>query len=181
MTASTSRRIELNVSEAIAARSSIRAYQETPVPEDRLNRIMEAGRLAPTGANLQNIKFVVIRNKDARRRFMAASGNQRHVGQAPVIIAVVATTPEVMMECDVPAYAVDAAIAADHMTLAAVEEGLGTCWIGFFNQVAARDILNVPDRYMVAAVITLGYPAGPGNPKNRKPLGDRVCFETFRE
>ena len=171
----------MQVSEAIAKRSSIRDYKETTVPEDKLNRVLEAARLAPTGANRQDIKFVVVRNKEARHRLMQASGNQRHVGQAPVIIAAVATTPEVMMECDVPAYPVDAAIAVDHMTLAAVEEGLGTCWIGFFNQDAARDILKVPDQYMVAALVTLGYPAGPGNPKSRKPLTDRVCFDTFKE
>jgi nitroreductase len=171
----------MQVAEAIAKRSSIRDYKETAVPEDKLSRVLEAARLAPTGANSQNIKFVVVRNKEARRRLMRASGNQRHVGQAPVIIAAVATAPEVIMECGVPAYPVDAAIAVDHMTLAAVEEGLGTCWIGFFDQETARDILRVPDRYMIAALITLGYTAGPGNPKNRKPLDQRVCYDTFKE
>ncbi len=171
----------MQVAEAIVQRNSIRDYKETAVPEDKLNRVLEAGRLAPTGANSQNIKFVVVRDKEARRRLMQASGNQRHVGQAPVIIAAVATAPERVMECGVPAYAVDAAIAVDHMTLAAVEEGLGTCWIGAFDQEMARDTLKVPGRYMVATLITLGYPAGPGNPKNRIPLAKRVCFDTFKE
>ena len=171
----------MQVAEAIAKRSSIRDYKETEVPEDKLNRVLEAARLAPTGANRQVIKFVVVRNQEARRRLMQASGNQRHVGQAPVIIAAVATDPERVMECGVPAYPVDAAIAVDHMTLAAVEEGLGTCWIGAFDQAVARNALKVPDRCMIATLITLGYPAGSGNPKSRKPLAERVCFDTFKE
>lgn len=171
----------MQVIEAIAKRSSIRNYKESAVPEDKLNRVLEAARLAPTGANRQEIKFVVVRNKEARRRLMEASGNQRHVGQAPVIIAAVATAPERIMECGVPAYPVDAAIVVDHMTLAAVEEGLGTCWIGAFDQDTARDTLKVPAQYMIATLITLGYPAGPGNPKNRRPLAERVCFDKFTE
>ena len=89
----------MQVAEAIVKRSSIRDYKETAVPEDKLNRVLEAARLAPTGANRQDIKFVVVRNKEARRRLMQASGNQRHVGQAPVVIAAVATDPERIMEC----------------------------------------------------------------------------------
>ena len=171
----------MQVAEAIARRNSIRDYKETAVPEDKLSRVLEAARLAPTGANRQEIKFVVVRNKEARRRLMQASGNQRHVGQAPVIIAAVATAPERVMECGVQAYPVDAAIAVDHMTLAAVEEGLGTCWIGAFDQEMAKDTLKVPDRCMIATLITLGYPAGPGNPKSRVPLAQRVCYDTFQE
>jgi len=85
------------------------------------------------------------------------------------------------MLCGVPAYPVDAAIAVDHITLAAVEEGLGTCWIGAFRQEMVRSALGIPDKYMVAALLTLGYPRGGGNPKTRKPLNERVCFDKFNE
>jgi len=69
----------------------------------------------------------------------------------------------------------------DHMTLAAVSEGLGTCWIGAFSQERVRGILRIPDEYVVVALLTLGFPASPGNPKIRKPLDEIVSFETFRE
>lgn len=171
----------MQVSEAVAKRQSIRSYEETPVPEDKLNRVMESACLAPTGGNRQEVKFVVVRDKELRQKLAEASGNQRHVAQAPVIIVAVATGPERMMLCGVPAYPVDAAIAVDHMTLVAVEEGLGTCWIGAFRQEMVRSALRIPDRYTVVALLTLGYPSGPGNPKTRKPRDERVCLDTFKE
>ena len=171
----------MQVFEAIEKRASIRDYQETAVPDDKLNRVLEAARLAPTGGNRQEVKFVVVRNKELRAKLAEATGNQKHVGQAPVLIAAVSTGPERMMLCGVPAYPVDAAIAVDHITLAAVEEGLGTCWIGAFRQEMVRSALGIPDKYMVAALLTLGYPRGGGNPKTRKPLNERVCFDKFNE
>jgi nitroreductase len=81
----------------------------------------------------------------------------------------------------VPGYAVDLAIAVDHMTLAAIDEGLGTCWIGAFSQEAAREILNIPAKYTIVSLLTLGFPAQPGRPKNRKALDEIICYETFNE
>jgi nitroreductase len=89
--------------------------------------------------------------------------------------------PECLMRCGVPGYAVDLAIAVDHMTLAAVDEGLGTCWIGAFSQEAARDILNIPDKYRIVSLLTLGFPKTPGRPKSRKSLDEILCYETFKE
>ena len=116
----------MDVFEAINKRQSIRDYQDKAVPEDKLQRVLEAGRMAPTGGNRQEMKFVVARDEETRRKLSEASGGQRHVAQAPIVIAAVATLPERMMLCGVPAYPVDVAIAIDHMTLAAFEVGLGT-------------------------------------------------------
>jgi nitroreductase len=67
------------------------------------------------------------------------------------------------------------------MTLAAVDEGLGTCWIGAFSQEATREILNIPAKYTIVSLLTLGFPKQPGRPKNRKALDEIVCYETFTE
>ena len=85
------------------------------------------------------------------------------------------------MSCGVPACAVDLAIAVDHMTLAAVDEGLGTCWIGAFSQEKAREILNVPEDYRVVTIMPVGFPKQTGGQRIRKSLDELVCYETFKE
>ncbi len=171
----------MDVAEAIEKRQSIRDYRDTAVPEGKLKKVLEAARLSPSASNRQDRKFVVVRDRGRRQELSEASSGQRQVREAPVVIAAVATRPEYVMMCGVPAYAVDVAIAVDHMTLAAVNEGLGTCWIGAFSQERVREILQVPDEYLVVALLSLGFLRSPGNPKTRKPLDEIVSFETFGE
>jgi nitroreductase len=171
----------MELKETIKRRQSIRDYEDKPVPEDKLLKVLEAARLAPSGANRQAWKFVVVREGKRRQELARAAGGQTHVARAPVVIAAVATIPEDVMRCGVPAYAVDLAIAVDHMTLAAVDEGLGTCWIGAFSQEEARDVLKVPENYRIVALLPLGFPKQTGRPKVRKSLDEIVCYETFKE
>jgi len=117
----------MDVMEAIRRRRSVRSYRKDPVPDEKLKKILEAARLAPSARNSQNWKFVVVRDAARRKELAKAAADQYFVGEAPVVIAAVALQPEYVMRCEVPAYAVDLAIAVDHMTLVAVEEGLGTC------------------------------------------------------
>jgi len=171
----------MELKEVIKNRKSIREYEDTPIKEDKLLRVLEAARLAPSGANRQAWKFVVVRDIQRRQKLAQAAEGQTFVAQAPVVIAAVATLPEPMMICGVPAYAVDLAIAVDHITLAAVDEGLGTCWIGAFSQDAPRKILHIPSKYQIVALLPLGFPKEPGRPKTRKALKEIVCYETFKE
>jgi nitroreductase len=171
----------MEVSEVIVKRVSIRDYQASAVPEDKLNRVLEAARMAPTGANKQEMKFIVVKDKEARRRLAEAAVGQKHVAEAPVVIAAVATHPEQMMICNVPAYPVDVSIAVDHMTLAAADLGLGTCWIGAFRQEMVKEILGIPNKCMVVALLPLGYPSAGGRPKTRKPIEELVCYEKYKE
>jgi len=97
------------------------------------------------------------------------------------VIAAVATNTEHVMSCGVPSHPVDLAIAVDHMTLAAVNEGLGTCWIGAFSQEKVKKILKIPERYRVVALFPLGYPKEGKGIKVRKSLSEIVCYETFQE
>lgn len=171
----------MEVMEAITKRQSIRDYEDRPVPEEKLRKVLEAARLAPSASNRQEWKFIVVRESKRRQELARAAGGQSHVAQAPVVIAAVATMPEYVMRCGVPAYAVDLAIAVDHMTLAAVDEGLGTCWIGAFSQEQARDILEVPENYRIVTLLPLGFPRQTGRPKTRKSIDEIVCYETFKE
>ena len=171
----------MELKEAIKKRQSIRDYQDKPVPEEKLTRVLEAARLAPSANNMQPWKFVVVTDSKRRQELARAANRQTFVGQAPVVIAAVATNPESIMSSGIPRYAVDLAIAVDHMTLAAVDEGLGTCWIGAFSQQRVKEILNIPDRYRVVALLPLGFPAEETAMKLRKSLDEIVCYETFTE
>ena len=171
----------MELTEAIRKRSSIRDYEDKPVPKDKLNSVLEAARLAPSASNRQRWKFVVVRESERRRALSRATGGQAHVANAPVVIAAVATMPEYVMRSGVPAHPVDLAIAVDHMTLAAVDQGLGTCWIGAFEQEEVKDILKIPEDYRVVVLLTLGFPKTTGRAKERKTIEEIVCYETFRE
>ena len=168
----------MDVYEAIQQRFSVRSYQDRPVEDDRLSRILEAGRLAPSATNAQAWKFVVVRDA-AVRASLAQAADQAFVGQAPVVIAAVCTDPSRTMHCGVPAGPVDCAIALDHVALAAVAEGLGTCWIGHFDQDAARRALGVPGSAQIIELLPLGYPAVKAPQKSRKPIDEIVTHDKF--
>ena len=167
--------------DTIEKRRSVRSFRDESINEDSLKKILEAARTAPSANNAQDYKFVVVRNADKRQALAMAAMEQSFIAEAPILIAAVALNPNYMMENEVPAYAVDLAIAIDHMTLAAVQEDLGTCWIGAFDQDKVRRILNVPSDYKVVALLPLGVPRDEAGVKSRKRLIDLTCEEQFSE
>lgn len=171
----------MDVYEAIKTRRSVRSYRSEPVSEEKLTRILEAARLAPSASNRQEYKFVVVQDPDKRKEMAAAANYQSFVGEAPVVIVAVSLNPERIMSCGVPAYAVDVAIAIDHITLAATREGLGTCWIGAFLQEEVKKILKIPKEYKVVALLPLGFPADSPRAKERKSLKELVSYDAFEE
>lgn len=169
----------MKVQEIVKERRSVRSYKDLQVSDDKLTRVLRGARFAPSAGNRQPWKFIVVREEEKRKALAKASSGQSFVAEAPVVIAAVAIGPERLMECGVPSYAVDLAIAVDHMTLVAAEEGLGTCWIGAFSQTEVRRLLKVPEAHRVVALLPLGYPADSPRPKTRKALEEIVCYETF--
>jgi len=169
------------VLEAIKKRKSVRGYLDKKIPEDFLLEIMEAARLAPSASNRQPWKFVVVQDKKLRQQLIQASRNQSFVGEASVVIAGCATNINHIMPNGVHSYPVDLAIALDHISLQAAELGLGTCWIGAFNQEKVKKILHITDNVTVVCLMTLGYPAGDGFKSSRKPLEEIICYNYFRE
>jgi len=171
----------MNIYEIIEQRRSVRTYRDEDISDEKLKKILEAGRMAPSAHNSQEYKFVVVKDAEKRKALIEAASGQKFVGTAPIIIAAVSLNPEYMLESGVPAYAVDLGIALDHMTLAAVEEGLGTCWIGSFSQKEVKKILNIPDNYKVAVMLTLGIADDEPGVKSRKKLDELVRYENFSE
>jgi nitroreductase len=165
--------------EAIKRRESVRAYKDEPVEEEKLNLILEAGRLAPSASNRQEWRFVVVKSKLTKKKLMEAASHQPFVSEAPVVIAACAETDNHVMRCGQLCYPIDVAIAVDHMTLKAVEEGLGTCWIGAFDEEEVKRMLGVPEKVRVVALLTVGYAAAISDTKSRKALKDIVRHERW--
>lgn len=169
----------MEVFEAIKNRYSCRSYKTKPVPEEKLNKVLEAARLAPSAHNAQEWKFIVVKDAGKKEKLSKAAFGQKHIAQASVVIAAVATDPNTVSSSGVPLYAIDLSIALDHMTLMAAAERLGTCWIGGFNQEEVRRVLNIPERYKAVALMPLGFPADKPKKKIRKKLEEIISTDSF--
>jgi len=167
--------------EEILKRKSVRTYLNKEVKKEVLSEILEAGRLAPSACNIQPWKFVVVRNKKRREKLSVACNNQEFVGDAPVIIAACIISEGYNMGGWYDSAVLDIGIAFDHMTLQAVSLGLGTCWIGAFNEESIKKLLGIPHNVRVAALLTLGYPKDISIiKKSRKPIEAIVSYEKYR-
>jgi len=159
--------------EAIRTLLAVRSYKDTPVPDDVVRRIVEAGRLTGSGMNRQPWHFIVIRERETLRRLGALASSGSYVAQAPLAI-VVAT--------DRSRFAVsDASRAIQSMLLAGWADGVGSNWVGFGGLESARALLDIPASLDVLAILPFGYPAravGRGN-KQRKPLRDVAHLENY--
>ena len=171
----------MNVYEAIRLRKSVRAFADRDVPEETLGRLLEAARLAPSASNRQEWRFIVVRDAATRRQLAVAARNQKFVGEAPVVLACCAETDNHVMTCGQPCYPIDVAIAIDHLTLCAAAEGLGTCWIGAFDEAQVRAILGVPPAVRVVELLPIGFPCDPAPAaKSRLPLEKIVRRERWQ-
>lgn len=163
--------------ELARSRYACRSYRPNPVEEDKLMRVLEAVRLAPSGSNRQPWKFIIVRDGEMKRRLVPACAGQRFIATAPLVVAGVGLMPDRIMSCGIPGDPIDVAIAMEHLSLAATAEGLATCWIGAFSQDEVREVLAVPDTAWVIELMTLGYPADAVRPKIRKPLSEIIAHD----
>lgn len=155
----------------ILRRTSVREFLPRQVDPATINRILEAGRLAPSAKNRQPWRFIVITDPDKRVLFERACFGQEHVGNAPVIIACCSTNTEYKMPNGQLSYPIDISFAASFMMLQAVHEGLGTCIVTTFDETIVRELLTVPFSMRVVLLLLVGYPASaPSNFHDRLPL-----------
>ena len=163
----------------IKKRYSVRAYQSKPVEEEKLQQVLEAANLAPTAANRQPFKIIVIHTK-GREAELKRIYHREWFSQAPLVIGICAAASEAWSRMDGKNYAdIDATIVMDHLILAATDLGLGTCWIAAFDPAAARGILGLPDDVEPVAFTPLGYPADEMKMKKRKSLEEIVRYEKW--
>lgn len=155
-------------------RYSVRAYQDKPVEEEKIKKVLEAARLAPTAANRQPFRILIIPTEGRQAQLRRIYPRDWFV-QAPYIIGICAVPSEAWVRRDGRNYSVvDATIAMDHFILAAASLGLGTCWVAAFDEAAAREVLQIPAEWDPVAFTPLGYPADSWQPKRRRPLADLV-------
>lgn len=149
----------MNIYEVMKVRKSVRSFKAKEVAPEMITRLLEAARLAPSASNRQEWRFIIVRDAGKRKDLAAAALNQKFVGEAPVVLVCCAKTDNHEMACGQLCYPIDVAIAVDHITLCAVAEGLGSCWIGAFYESEVRKILGIPKHIRVVALLPVGYPA----------------------
>ncbi|MGZ7044066.1 MAG: nitroreductase family protein [Methanobacterium sp.] len=161
----------------VKSRYSVRAYKNQPVEEEKLEKILEAARFAPTAVNYQPFKIIVI-NTEGREDDLKRVYQAEWFSEAPVVICVCCEPQNAWVRRDGKNYAdVDATIVMDHIILTATSLGLGTCWIGAFDAEAVRIILKLPDGVEPLVFTPIGYPADEKSEKKRKELSELVKYE----
>jgi nitroreductase len=171
----------MEFNEVLFRRRSIRGYKADPIPAEVLERVLDSLRVCPSAANQQPRHFVVVKDPAVRRRLREAY-DREWLSQAPVIVAGCVDPSKAWKRHDgFNAAEIDLAIAFDHLTLAAANEGLGTCWICNFDEPLAKEILRIPSGIRLVAMTPLGYP-DPSvalRPFTRKALNEIVHYEKW--
>jgi nitroreductase len=170
----------MDLSDIMKERRSVRSYEPDPIPEELLSKVLEAGRIAPSASNYQPWHFVIV--KDPEKKKVLSEGKYAHfLAQTPIVIVGCGDTVRAPKW-----HMVDVTIALQQMVLAATNEGLGTCWIGSFDEDSVKKCLGVPDGWKVVAMLALGYPkkrldveTAPIRSKNRKPLEEITSWDEF--
>jgi nitroreductase len=165
--------------DTIKGRHSIRKYKPDVVPMDVVKRILDAARLAPSWSNLQGVRYVVVASKGQVEKVAEAIGQRWLKKNAPMFIAAISDAQWSGYNGDMAYFMLDVGIAFEHLILAAAAEGLGTCWIGFFDEEALKEALDVKGSNRVVAVTPLGYPAESPGARARKPLSEIAFLDTY--
>ena len=179
----------MDVMEAIRARRSIRKYKPDPVKDEDLQLVLEAARLAPSWANTQCWKFIVVRDHDIKAKIASTLNKDNPaivaILEAPVLIVACAELGKSGYEKGVLAtdkgewYMFDVALAMENLVLAACSLGLGTVHTGLFDAKQAAELLGLPEGVVCIEMTPLGYPAQERNPRPRKELSEIVFYDSY--
>ena len=169
----------MTVIEPIRKRYSCRAYQDRRIEQEKLDSVFEAARLAPSAKNMQDWRFVIVTDKERKRRLAEAANNQKFIADAGVIIVACSNSDDVM-RCGQAIGPIDVAIALEHICLQATKLGLATCWIGSFYPEKVRAILDIPEDIAVIELMSLGYPADERKEPRRERIEKIICYEKWQ-
>jgi len=164
--------------DVIKKRRSVRRFDGAAIPKEAMEQILEAGRWAPSGANAQPWRFIVVAEKENLKYIAECCYykvfKSRHVGEASAAV-VICADPDAGSQT----YTLDAAIAGTNMTLMATSLGIGSCWIGAFEQETLKKKMRIPENFKIIALIALGYEVGKASVPPRLPLSSIVHYETY--
>lgn len=170
----------MEVMEAMRARRSVRAYLPKPVEEEKIQRVLEAVRLTPSRHNDQNIKVIVVRDKELKKRIRQEAQTQPMVEEADVLLAFCATgATDLVMPCGQYGYVVDMSLATGFALLEAADQGLDTCIVCAFQEEAVKAVLKVPDEVRIVSMVVMGYGADSSPRKVKKPVEEITSREHF--
>lgn len=177
--------------ELFAKRQSVRSYQDRPVEPEKLVKLIEAVRLAPSASNSQPWKLIIVddvelKNKVSRATFSTLVSFNRFAPQAPVLAVLVIEKSTLVTQIGAMLKSrefslIDIGIAAEHFCLQAAELGLGSCMLGWFDEAAIKTLLHIPENRRIGLVITLGYAenGAPIRPKIRKKAAEMSCYNRY--
>jgi len=168
--------------DAIRKRRSVRKYEDREVADEMLTQVLEAARCAPSWKNQQTCQFLVVTDAEKRQEIAdILEGNpaSKGIAQAPVLIVVCADPALSGVENGKEYYMVDVGIVMDHIMLEAADLGLGTVFVGWYDEDKIRQALGVPDQFRIVGMTPLGYPAREPRPVPRKELDELVHRETW--
>ena len=164
----------MSLLDVILSRRSIRRYENKEIPKDVLDQIVEAGRQSPSAMNVQPYRFVIVKKSEIKKEMKSIFS--RFLEKAPVII-VGCANPKSRLAGK---WAIgDTSIALQNMVLAAWSLGVGSCWIGSFNEKKTKQALKIPEDWKVVALLTLGYPAETPKPRKKKSTDELFSNNVF--
>jgi len=171
----------MDVLKAISKRRSIRSYFPKPIETDKLQRILESARIAPSAKSKYEWRMIVVRDKETKEKLVSACKGQKFVAQADTVIVSVGTNPDYIMSCGQSGNTVDITIALQNLVTQATEEGLGSCWICAFYPDKVKKILDIPKEYSIPAIILLGYSGEEPKPASRKEFSELFYGEKWEQ
>ena len=160
--------------EAIAQRRSVRSYKPDPVPEELIEKVVDAGRRAPTARNVQPWEFVVVTDGQMRASLAQICEFGKFIAESPVCIVTFCHETKYYLE--------DGCAAVENMLVAATALGLGTCWVAGDKKEYAGTIagkLGAPGEYRLICLIAMGYAADSAGPTKKRPLGEVLHNESW--
>lgn len=165
----------MSLIDTVLSRRSIRHYEEKDIPINILDKILEAGRQAPSAGNRQPWHFIVLKDYEIKNRLSKGKWN-KFVKDTPVTIVGCASEEGDMKKWSV----VDTTIALQNMVVAAWAMGVGSCWIGDFKEEQVKLLLDIPNGWKVVSLLTLGYPAEQPKSRKKKTIEEIVSYEKFK-
>ena len=174
----------MDIFQVFRDRRSIRKYKDTPVEQAIIEQVLETARLAPSWKNQQCWRFLVLTDADRRAQLLEAfpddNPGKKAIALAPVVIVVCGNPAESDVENGIDYFVADVAIAFEHLCLAAHALGLGTCWMGWYDEQRIKNSLGIPDDIRIVGITPLGYPDQEPKPRPRKQLSEIVYYNKWR-
>lgn len=173
----------MDIFQVFRDRRSIRKYKDTPVEREKIEQILDAARLAPSWKDMQCWRFLVLADAERRALVLEAfpedNPGKKAIATAPVLIVVCADPRESGVENGIEYYIADTAIAFEHLCLSAHALGLGSCWMGWYDEAKVKRSLGIPDQIRIVGITPLGYPDQEPKPRPRKLLSEIAYFEQW--